>query len=47
MYEWCREQFGYAGERWDFEYQVGTRYGEFKFKKEKDLTWFIMRWSSV
>jgi hypothetical protein len=54
VFEWCNKQFGIGGtininSEWfcmpyydaDF-HNVDTYY----FKKEEDVTWFIMRWSA-
>ena len=37
---WCNNQFG--KKNWSRTGYWGTI---FKFKKEKDLTWFLMKWS--
>lgn len=38
--EWCKEHYGNSGRRW-YENQK-----KFFFKDEKDMTMFILKWSS-
>jgi hypothetical protein len=37
MVKYCRQNFGDRGDRWDFE---GSRNIRFRFKENKDRTWF-------
>jgi hypothetical protein len=42
---WCKNQYGYSGERWDWNWDRESYMPVFHFKEEKDLTWFILNWS--
>jgi len=43
-FSWLKENVGEVEEDWDWnfhsEYQIG-----FTFKKSKDASWFLLRWS--
>jgi len=39
LYAWCSETFGVRGIRWT------AREGKYWFRDERDLTWFMLRWS--
>jgi hypothetical protein len=54
-YDWCVEQFGEPGERWDFYYESNNVnrkgafwlgwYDTFGFEYSEDATLFLLRWS--
>jgi hypothetical protein len=45
--KWCVEQFGeeYDNDRWMWDVSPVPQCRRFHFKNEKDLAWFLLRWS--
>lgn len=41
MKEWCRRMYGETATRWKDDIE----YGEVRFKDNKDLTLFLLKWS--
>lgn len=42
---WCEEQFGKEYDRWMWEVSPVSQARRYHFTNEKDLSWFILRWS--
>ena len=46
MYNWCSEKYGRHTEQWNNpRWSSNTGFYSFWFKKERDRTMFLMRWS--
>jgi hypothetical protein len=45
VYEWCVEQFGYQHFDHDWLVDPDWNVDTYRFKEEKHMLWFIMRWS--